>query len=181
MPKSQSRDLDSLKNTLETKTHLQYCNTTLSLLLRQAYERSESSELTFVIELVKKLFIIISRPARLLECLVSSSRCYLENSQTFFFHFFFPRASPLLLFFSSSSLTIFAATDSCPISCSPTWTQRVTSALLKVASKEGAEVGQAGAGLLKLPQAPPGYKRLDLPATSLQRQGETTAHSVCCY
>lgn len=37
----------------------------------QAYERSESSELTFVIELVKKLFIIISRPARLLECLVS--------------------------------------------------------------------------------------------------------------
>lgn len=38
----------------------------------QAYERSESSELTFVIELVKKLFIIISRPARLLECLVSS-------------------------------------------------------------------------------------------------------------
>lgn len=39
---------------------------------RQAYERSESPELTFVIELVKKLFIIISRPARLLECLVSS-------------------------------------------------------------------------------------------------------------
>lgn len=39
----------------------------------QAYERSESSELTFVIELVKKLFIIISRPARLLECLVSSA------------------------------------------------------------------------------------------------------------
>ncbi|GAA6090903.1 microtubule-associated serine/threonine-protein kinase 1 isoform X1, partial [Tachysurus ichikawai] len=34
-----------------------------------AYERSESSELTFVIELVKKLLIIISRPARLLECL----------------------------------------------------------------------------------------------------------------
>uniref|UniRef100_A0A3Q3BBV8 non-specific serine/threonine protein kinase n=1 Tax=Kryptolebias marmoratus TaxID=37003 RepID=A0A3Q3BBV8_KRYMA len=35
----------------------------------KAYERSESSELTFVTELVKKLFIIISRPARLLECL----------------------------------------------------------------------------------------------------------------
>uniref|UniRef100_A0A8C1GPS7 non-specific serine/threonine protein kinase n=1 Tax=Cyprinus carpio TaxID=7962 RepID=A0A8C1GPS7_CYPCA len=34
-----------------------------------AYERSESSELTFITELVKKLFIIISRPARLLECL----------------------------------------------------------------------------------------------------------------
>uniref|UniRef100_A0A8C5H9S8 non-specific serine/threonine protein kinase n=1 Tax=Gouania willdenowi TaxID=441366 RepID=A0A8C5H9S8_GOUWI len=41
----------------------------LEKLLDDAYERSESSELTFVIELVKKLFIIISRPARLLECL----------------------------------------------------------------------------------------------------------------
>jgi hypothetical protein len=38
--------------------------------LPQAYERSESSEVAFVTELVKKLLIIISRPARLLECLV---------------------------------------------------------------------------------------------------------------
>ncbi|XP_076026404.1 microtubule-associated serine/threonine-protein kinase 1 [Genypterus blacodes] len=41
----------------------------LEKMLHDAHERSESSELTFVIELVKKLFIIISRPARLLECL----------------------------------------------------------------------------------------------------------------
>ncbi|XP_068607227.1 microtubule-associated serine/threonine-protein kinase 1-like [Brachionichthys hirsutus] len=41
----------------------------LEKLLHDAYERSESSELNFVIELVKKLFIIMSRPARLLECL----------------------------------------------------------------------------------------------------------------
>uniref|UniRef100_A0AAR2JBU3 non-specific serine/threonine protein kinase n=1 Tax=Pygocentrus nattereri TaxID=42514 RepID=A0AAR2JBU3_PYGNA len=41
----------------------------LEKLLHDAHERSESSELTFVTELVKKLFIIISRPARLLECL----------------------------------------------------------------------------------------------------------------
>ncbi|KAK2919061.1 microtubule-associated serine/threonine-protein kinase 1 isoform X2 [Channa argus] len=41
----------------------------LEKLLLDAYERSESSELTFVVQLVKKLFIIISRPARLLECL----------------------------------------------------------------------------------------------------------------
>ncbi|XP_061572628.1 microtubule-associated serine/threonine-protein kinase 1 isoform X1 [Cololabis saira] len=41
----------------------------LEKLLHNAYERSENSELTFVTELVKKLFIIISRPARLLECL----------------------------------------------------------------------------------------------------------------
>uniref|UniRef100_A0AAZ3QV90 non-specific serine/threonine protein kinase n=1 Tax=Oncorhynchus tshawytscha TaxID=74940 RepID=A0AAZ3QV90_ONCTS len=39
------------------------------MLKRESSCRSESSELTFVTELVKKLFIIISRPARLLECL----------------------------------------------------------------------------------------------------------------
>lgn len=38
--------------------------------LHQAFERSESSEVAFVTELAKKLLIIISRPARLLECLV---------------------------------------------------------------------------------------------------------------
>ncbi|XP_011850335.1 PREDICTED: microtubule-associated serine/threonine-protein kinase 1 [Mandrillus leucophaeus] len=36
---------------------------------QQAYERSESLEVAFVTQLVKKLLIIISRPARLLECL----------------------------------------------------------------------------------------------------------------
>ncbi|XP_055050976.2 microtubule-associated serine/threonine-protein kinase 1 isoform X1 [Misgurnus anguillicaudatus] len=41
----------------------------LEKLLDDAYERSESSELTFVTELVKKLLFIIARPARLLECL----------------------------------------------------------------------------------------------------------------
>ncbi|XP_039628545.1 microtubule-associated serine/threonine-protein kinase 1 isoform X1 [Polypterus senegalus] len=41
----------------------------LEKLLRNAFERSESSEVAFVTQLVKKLLIIISRPARLLECL----------------------------------------------------------------------------------------------------------------
>ncbi|KAM9745944.1 microtubule-associated serine/threonine-protein kinase 1-like isoform 2-T2 [Menidia menidia] len=41
----------------------------LEKLLQDAFERSESSEVAFVTELVKKLLIIISRPARLLECL----------------------------------------------------------------------------------------------------------------
>ncbi|KAM6957106.1 LOW QUALITY PROTEIN: microtubule-associated serine/threonine-protein kinase 1 [Aplochiton taeniatus] len=41
----------------------------LEKLLTDAYERSESSEVAFITELVKKLLIIISRPARLLECL----------------------------------------------------------------------------------------------------------------
>ncbi|XP_051984508.1 microtubule-associated serine/threonine-protein kinase 3-like isoform X2 [Xyrauchen texanus] len=38
-------------------------------LLHEAYERSESEELTVIAKLVKKILIIISRPARLLECL----------------------------------------------------------------------------------------------------------------
>uniref|UniRef100_A0A3P8WA16 non-specific serine/threonine protein kinase n=1 Tax=Cynoglossus semilaevis TaxID=244447 RepID=A0A3P8WA16_CYNSE len=41
----------------------------LEKLLQDAFERSESAEVAFVTELVKKLLIIISRPARLLECL----------------------------------------------------------------------------------------------------------------
>uniref|UniRef100_A0AAX7VXM8 non-specific serine/threonine protein kinase n=1 Tax=Astatotilapia calliptera TaxID=8154 RepID=A0AAX7VXM8_ASTCA len=41
----------------------------LEKLLHDAFERSESSEVIFVTELVKKLLIIIARPARLLECL----------------------------------------------------------------------------------------------------------------
>lgn len=45
----------------------------LSLSACQAFERSESSEVAFVTELVKKLLIIIARPARLLECLVRRS------------------------------------------------------------------------------------------------------------
>ena len=37
----------------------------------QAHERSESVEVTFVTQLVRKLMMVIARPARLLECLVS--------------------------------------------------------------------------------------------------------------
>uniref|UniRef100_A0A7M4FGA3 non-specific serine/threonine protein kinase n=1 Tax=Crocodylus porosus TaxID=8502 RepID=A0A7M4FGA3_CROPO len=41
----------------------------LEKMLRDAQERSESEEVRFVDQLVRKLLIIISRPARLLECL----------------------------------------------------------------------------------------------------------------
>uniref|UniRef100_A0A3Q2CAY2 Microtubule associated serine/threonine kinase 1a n=1 Tax=Cyprinodon variegatus TaxID=28743 RepID=A0A3Q2CAY2_CYPVA len=54
---------------LITSVYFRELQENLEKLLYNAYERSESSELTFVTELVKKLFIIISRPARLLECL----------------------------------------------------------------------------------------------------------------
>lgn len=39
----------------------------------QAYERSESEEVAIIVDLVRKILIIISRPARLLECLVRSA------------------------------------------------------------------------------------------------------------
>ncbi|XP_069591966.1 microtubule-associated serine/threonine-protein kinase 2 isoform X2 [Ranitomeya imitator] len=41
----------------------------LEKLLQNAHERSESLEVAFVTQLVKKLMIVIARPARLLECL----------------------------------------------------------------------------------------------------------------
>ncbi|KAG7271986.1 hypothetical protein CRUP_001546 [Coryphaenoides rupestris] len=41
----------------------------LEKLVQDAHERSESVEVTFVTQLVKKLMIVIARPARLLECL----------------------------------------------------------------------------------------------------------------
>lgn len=36
----------------------------------QAQERSESGELAYIKQLVRKILIVIARPARLLECLV---------------------------------------------------------------------------------------------------------------
>ncbi|XP_014404709.1 PREDICTED: microtubule-associated serine/threonine-protein kinase 4 isoform X2 [Myotis brandtii] len=41
----------------------------LDKLLQEAHERSESSELAFIKQLVRKILIVIARPARLLECL----------------------------------------------------------------------------------------------------------------
>ncbi|XP_068095660.1 microtubule-associated serine/threonine-protein kinase 2 isoform X4 [Hyperolius riggenbachi] len=41
----------------------------LEKLMQDAHERSESSEVAFVTQLIKKLMIVIARPARLLECL----------------------------------------------------------------------------------------------------------------
>ncbi|XP_048198523.1 microtubule-associated serine/threonine-protein kinase 3 isoform X1 [Perognathus longimembris pacificus] len=41
----------------------------LERLLQDAHERSDSEEVGFILQLVRKLLIIISRPARLLECL----------------------------------------------------------------------------------------------------------------
>ncbi|XP_047427581.1 microtubule-associated serine/threonine-protein kinase 1-like isoform X2 [Mugil cephalus] len=65
-----SRDcLAKAREGLITSVYFFELQENLEKLLNDAYERSESSEVAFVTELAKKLLIIISRPARLLECL----------------------------------------------------------------------------------------------------------------
>ncbi|XP_039339396.1 microtubule-associated serine/threonine-protein kinase 2 isoform X1 [Mauremys reevesii] len=65
-----SRDcLDKSREGLITSRYFYELQENLEKLLQDAHERSESSEVAFVTQLVKKLMIIIARPARLLECL----------------------------------------------------------------------------------------------------------------
>ncbi|XP_056316060.1 microtubule-associated serine/threonine-protein kinase 2 isoform X1 [Danio aesculapii] len=65
-----SRDcLDKSREGLITSRYFYELQENLEKLHQDAHERSESVEVTFVTQLVKKLMIIIARPARLLECL----------------------------------------------------------------------------------------------------------------
>ncbi|CDQ92513.1 unnamed protein product, partial [Oncorhynchus mykiss] len=61
--------LDKSQMGLVTSRYFIELQENLEKLLHEAYERSESKEVTVIIKLVKKILIIISRPARLLECL----------------------------------------------------------------------------------------------------------------
>uniref|UniRef100_H3AV15 non-specific serine/threonine protein kinase n=1 Tax=Latimeria chalumnae TaxID=7897 RepID=H3AV15_LATCH len=61
--------LDKSREGLITTVYFYELQENLEKLLQDAFERSESSEVAFVTQLVKNLLIIISRPARLLECL----------------------------------------------------------------------------------------------------------------
>ncbi|KAM6129086.1 LOW QUALITY PROTEIN: microtubule-associated serine/threonine-protein kinase 2 [Phoenicopterus ruber ruber] len=60
--------LDKSREGLITSRYFYELQENLEKLLQDAHERSESSEVAFA-QLVKKLMIIIARPARLLECL----------------------------------------------------------------------------------------------------------------
>uniref|UniRef100_A0A8C8SJ95 non-specific serine/threonine protein kinase n=1 Tax=Pelusios castaneus TaxID=367368 RepID=A0A8C8SJ95_9SAUR len=65
-----SRDcLDKSREGLITSRYFYELQENLEKLLQDAHERSESSEVAFVTQLVRKLMITIARPARLLECL----------------------------------------------------------------------------------------------------------------
>uniref|UniRef100_A0A674PM73 non-specific serine/threonine protein kinase n=1 Tax=Takifugu rubripes TaxID=31033 RepID=A0A674PM73_TAKRU len=61
--------LDKSQNGLVTSSYFVELQEKLEKLLHEAYERSESEEVTIITKLVKKILIVISRPARLLECL----------------------------------------------------------------------------------------------------------------
>ncbi|XP_043940682.1 microtubule-associated serine/threonine-protein kinase 1 [Protopterus annectens] len=61
--------LDKSRDGVITTIYFCELQENLEKLLQDAYERSESTEMAFVVQLVKQLLIIIARPARLLECL----------------------------------------------------------------------------------------------------------------
>ncbi|XP_068599592.1 microtubule-associated serine/threonine-protein kinase 3 [Brachionichthys hirsutus] len=61
--------LDKSQTGLVTSRYFAELQEKLEKLFHEAYERSESEEVTVIIQLVRKILIIISRPARLLECL----------------------------------------------------------------------------------------------------------------
>ncbi|KAM9005356.1 microtubule-associated serine/threonine-protein kinase 2 isoform 4-T4 [Sarcophilus harrisii] len=61
--------LDKSRDGLITSRYFYELQENLEKLLQDAHERSESAEVAFVTQLVKKLMIIVARPARLLECL----------------------------------------------------------------------------------------------------------------
>uniref|UniRef100_A0A8C9XKM0 non-specific serine/threonine protein kinase n=1 Tax=Sander lucioperca TaxID=283035 RepID=A0A8C9XKM0_SANLU len=61
--------LDKSQKGLVTSRYFVELQEKLEKLLHEAYERSESEDVTIITKLVKKILIIISRPARLLECL----------------------------------------------------------------------------------------------------------------
>ncbi|XP_045905457.1 microtubule-associated serine/threonine-protein kinase 3 [Micropterus dolomieu] len=61
--------LDKSRTGLVTSRYFAELQEKLEKLLHEAYKRSESEEVTVIIQLVRKILIIISRPARLLECL----------------------------------------------------------------------------------------------------------------
>ncbi|XP_069783860.1 microtubule-associated serine/threonine-protein kinase 3-like isoform X2 [Narcine bancroftii] len=61
--------LDKSREALVTSRYFLELQENLEKLLHDAFDRSNSDEVAFITQLVRKLLIIIARPARLLECL----------------------------------------------------------------------------------------------------------------
>ncbi|XP_043542597.1 microtubule-associated serine/threonine-protein kinase 3-like, partial [Chiloscyllium plagiosum] len=63
--------LEKSQNALITSRYFLELQENLEKMLQDAYERAASDEVMFITQLVRKLLMVIARPARLLECLVS--------------------------------------------------------------------------------------------------------------
>ncbi|XP_077374055.1 microtubule-associated serine/threonine-protein kinase 3 isoform X1 [Festucalex cinctus] len=74
--------LDKSQKGLVTSRYFVELQEKLEKLLHEAYERSESEEVTTITKLVKKILIIISRPARLLECLEFDPEEFYQRLET---------------------------------------------------------------------------------------------------
>ncbi|XP_061549124.1 microtubule-associated serine/threonine-protein kinase 3 isoform X3 [Phycodurus eques] len=74
--------LDKSQKGLVTSRYFVELQEKLEKLLHEAYERSESEEVMTITKLVKKILIIISRPARLLECLEFDPEEFFQRLET---------------------------------------------------------------------------------------------------
>ncbi|XP_069505349.1 microtubule-associated serine/threonine-protein kinase 3 isoform X2 [Ambystoma mexicanum] len=61
--------LDKSQEALVTSRYFVELQQKLEKMLQDAYDRSESEEVAYIVQLVRKVLIVIARPARLLECL----------------------------------------------------------------------------------------------------------------
>ncbi|XP_053319996.1 microtubule-associated serine/threonine-protein kinase 3 isoform X2 [Spea bombifrons] len=61
--------LDKSMGALVTSRYFAELQEKLEKMLQDAYNRSEGEEVTFIVQLARKLLMVIARPARLLECL----------------------------------------------------------------------------------------------------------------
>ncbi|GCC18450.1 hypothetical protein chiPu_0021674, partial [Chiloscyllium punctatum] len=61
--------LEKSQNALITSRYFLELQENLEKMLQDAYERAASNEVMFITQLVRKLLMVIARPARLLECL----------------------------------------------------------------------------------------------------------------
>ncbi|KAM8939271.1 microtubule-associated serine/threonine-protein kinase 3 [Pelodytes ibericus] len=61
--------LDKSKGALVTSHYFAELQEKLEKMLQDVYNRSEGEEVTFIVQLARKLLMVIARPARLLECL----------------------------------------------------------------------------------------------------------------
>ncbi|XP_078524398.1 microtubule-associated serine/threonine-protein kinase 3 isoform X3 [Lissotriton helveticus] len=76
--------LEKSQEALVTSCYFVELQQKLEKMLQDACDRSESEEVTYIVQLVRKVLIVIARPARLLECLVSQQSTYEFDPEEFY-------------------------------------------------------------------------------------------------